>query len=830
MKAPIRWLSDYTTLPESIDELTYRLTMSGTEVDGITRRDESWSDIVIGLVARLERPEGSRTLNVATLAIGEKSVISVTAAPNIQVGQRVPVVLLGGTVPIGPDGRPFVLKPRPMMGITGEAMVLSERELGISEEHAGIMVLPQDASVGSPLSDLRGGVVLDIEVTANRPDEMSILGIAREVAASNGGDLREPDLTRPHSVRLDPSPAAPVEVLDPDLCPRYTALRVEGIRIRPSPEWITTRLEAAGVRVINNVVDVTNFVMLELGQPLHAFDFRDLAGGRIVVRRASPGETIITLDGTKRTLPPDTLVIADGEKPVAIAGIMGGEHSEVSDDTETILLESANFDRIGIRRSSRRLGLRTESSARFERGVPPELTEMAADRFLNLLASTVEGAIKASALVDVREAVEPLPSIELKTPEMERLLGVEVTQGHAVEALEQLGFAVEESDSLIWVTPPFWRRDVEGSADLAEEIARMIGYDRIPENLPGQDTPPVAAPPDMRRENAVSETLWGIGLSEAWTDTLTSREAMARMFAADSQHDDWAGIIVNAECLRLHQAQAAPMPLVNAPTEERSVLRLSLVPSLVDVLAANLKHTREHLAFFEIAPTFFPRPDDLPYERRTLAIAIAGDREPRTWTRPPCPYDFFDLKGMIAQALGRLGINEGGWSVLPAPTARRNPALHPGRSAVLSVGGTDAGYLGELHPLVAAAFEIEPPVRAYVAEMDLDALIARASSERSLTPVSRFPAVKRDVSVAFPIDVEAAEVRKTVIASGGDLLRHVRIVDVYRAENLGRDRKSIMLSLEFQSDSSTLTQEEASEIQDRIVAALERDLKGKLRT
>jgi phenylalanyl-tRNA synthetase beta chain len=828
----LSWLADYVDLPESLDDLVHRLTMSGTEVEDVVVVGESWQDVTVAEVLSLDRPEGSQHLSVARLSTGTSDLTAVTGAPNIEVGQKVPIVRLGGLIPHGPDGEPFVLQPREMMGITGEAMVLSERELGLSEEHSGILVLPSETTVGTPLTDVMGDSILDVDAKG-RTDELSVLGIAREIAAVTGVELRQPDSSQPQTVRIENVPSVAVEVLAPDLCPRYSALRVDGIHVSPSPSWLILRLESAGVRAINNVVDVTNFVMLETGQPLHAFDFNMIPEGRIIVRRSLPAETIMTLDGVERTLLPDTLVIADPEGPTGIGGIMGGGKSEVTDSTQSILIEAANFDRVNIRASARHLGLRTEASARFERGVPPELTAIAIARCVRLLAEGGQGIV-VHQLVDVRGDLPPLPSMTFTPADIERLLGIAVPREDILAALDRLGFDTQTSGDAMTVVAPYWRRDVEGTADIAEEVARMMGYDAIPETLPGQETQPAPLPPELAWENAVRETLWGISLTEAWTDTLTSPEALARLLpSGSSDAPDWSSVIANPAGLSRHGAGADVMMLVNAPTTQRCALRISLLPHLLDVAARNLKHTHERIAFFEAARTFFPRLDDLPYERRTLGIVLTEDREVRTWNRPAITFDFFDLKGIIVAVLNRLNLDDSGpdhgFQIVPPDAGQQRGHLHPGRQARIIVGGSDAGFLGELHPLVAERFDIESPIRAYVAELDLDVLFAHARRKITLLPVPRFPTVKRDISVSFPANMPASAVEILVRDSGGTMLRGSRIVDLYQGSELGPGRRSIALFLEFQSDTGTLTQEEASEVQDRIVRRLEEELDGQLR-
>ena len=844
MKIPLRWLADYVELPPSLDDLVERLTMSGTEVEDIIVQGEAWQDVIVATVKTVEIPPGSKHLSVVSLDLGSETVLAVTGAPNIASGQKVPVVKLGGTIPRGPDGEPFVLQPRPMMGITGEAMVLSERELGLSEEHSGILVLPDAAVPGQLLADILGEAVLDVDAKG-RTDESSVLGVAREVAAVSGAELRQPDTSQDDSVRVVDQPSATVEVLDADLCPRYSAVRIDGITVGPSPHWMSERLEAAGVRSISNIVDVTNFVMLELGQPLHAFDYATIPDGRIIVRRAQPGERIVTLDGSERELDTDMLLITETDGPIGIGGVMGGGKSEVSYSTTSVLLEAANFKRTNIRQTSRKLGLRTEASSRFERGVPPELTVIALARCLHLLSAIHDEPITVYRLTDVVATLPELPTIRFTSSETERLLGIHVDLDQSISILNRLGFTTHRESGAVRATPPYWRRDVEGVADIAEEIARMVGYQTIPETLPGQDTPPVPLPPELRWEGVVRQTLLGIGLSEAWTDTLTSVDALAQLLAAEATRTtavgegapdhtlNWAGIVANPEGVARHGASLEPMPLVNAPTVDRSCLRTSLVPSLIEVVTRNLKHIHERVAFFELARTFFPRPDDLPYERRTLAIALAGDRNPRSWNRPVSQYDFFDLKGIVVALLQRLGYSQSGsiqtFDIRMPADGGLHPALHPGRQAIVVTNGQRAGYLGELQPLVAELFGVELPLRAYVSEIDLDALFANASFQPTFKPVSRFPAVLRDISLTFPMSVAAAAVESLVRDAAGDLLRSWRIIDVYSGEHLASDLKSIALSLEFQSDNTTLTQDSVSEIQDNIVAQLERELGGVLR-
>ncbi len=840
MKVPLSWLSDYVDLPESIEDLAYRLIMTGTEVDSIVTPSKDWQDVFIARVTSLEKPKGSERVQKAMLDIGEHTIVAMTAAPNIAVGQRVPFVRVPGVVPRGPEGEPYVLQPKPMFGITGEAMILSERELGLSEAHAGILVLPEDAPLGKPLSLLMGQAVLDVAVQANRGDQMSLLGIAREVAAATNVALREPALDEPRNVQHVDEPSAQVEVMDFGLCQRYAALRISGVTVGDSPAWLSARVEAAGLRSINNIVDATNFVMLELGQPLHAFDYDRLAGGHIIVRQAYSDEHLETLDRVDRQIPEGALLITDEQGPVAIAGVMGGSETEVSGNTKTILLESATFSGPSIRRTSRTLGLRSEASARFERGVPPELADIALKRCLHLIASTNESQLEVASHVDAHRLLEGREVIQVPRSEFGRLLGIDVQLADAAETLTKLGFSVEIRNDAVLVRPPFWRPDVEGPADVAEEVARSIGYDRIPETLPIQQTEPVGLPSDLQHERVIRQTLRGLGLSETWNDTLTSPQALARLFGESLGNGgqqseaglDWNRVVANPNGVRENGADAHLLALVNPQTVDRSVLRLTLVPSLLDVIARNLKHTRSGLAFFELARTFFPKRDDLPYERRTLAMAVAGSRLPRSWKVEPRDYDFFDLKGILSQVLQTFRIEAGkssGWRVEPFPEGKQHPALHPGRSGEIHLRDSVIGFLGELHPTVAEGFEISAPIRALVAELDLDSVVLRAGPQPSFRPIARYPVVRRDISMIFPEDLEAERIEVAVREVGGELLKDMRIVDVFHGGALEPGKKSIAMSIEFQSDSATLTQSEISALQDAIINALEQTFGGELR-
>jgi phenylalanyl-tRNA synthetase beta chain len=832
MKVPISWLADYVALEMPVEELAYRLTMAGLKVEAIHRIGETWTDVVIGEVLEIEsHPSSRKPLWVTRTDLGGGRVETiVTGAPNVRLGDKIPVIPVGGVVPHGPEGEAFVIEPRPMAGITSHGMLASARELGISDEHEGIYILPPEAPVGAPLRSFLGDDVLEIETNPNRPDTMSIIGVAREVAAITEQQLTLPDpgaITGP--VEWLEEPSIPVDVESPESCPRYSALRIDGVSVGPSPAWMQQRLQAAGTRAINLLVDISNYVMLEYGQPTHAFDASDLEGGCIVVRHARPNETLRTLDGVERELSPEDLVIADGQRAVGIAGVMGGENSEIGDGTHSIVLESANFSPTSVRRTAKRLDLRTEASSRFERDLPPEQTVLAIQRYLQLLAQLVRGPLRVFEVSDVWVGAPTPRLVVMPMRDVHRLLGIPVTVEDASDILSRLGFDVTVERDAISAVVPFWRRaDIALSADLVEEVARIIGFDAVPSTLPLNTVPPPAPVPALQYDRDVRENLRSFGVSELVTHSLTSPPSMGRLFQADHDGhagpmDRWAQIVVNPAGVYAAEAETLPVSLLNPPNRDRSILRMTLLPSLLDEVARNLRHADERVAFFEIGRTYFRRPAQLPYERRSLGIALSGRRTAGSWQDPaPAAYSFYDVKGMLVALLNALQV--GGWEV----SAVAHPYLHPGRGAALHLRGREVALFGELHPLVGERFEIQGwPVQ--VAEIDLDSIYAEASRTHLFRPIPRHPAARRDVAVVVPLETAAESVLRTVRQAGGSLVERASIFDVYAGEPLPPGSKSIAVALEFRAPGQTLTQEEVADSMEKIVSSVERDLNATIR-
>jgi phenylalanyl-tRNA synthetase beta chain len=695
-------------------------------------------------------------------------------------------------------------------GEISEGMMCSETELKLSEESAGILILPADAPVGKPLADYlgRNDTILEIDLTPNRPDCLSHVGVAREVATLTGSSLRIPDT----GVTEAGKPAASitsVKIEDPDRCPRYAARVIQGVRIGPSPPWLRSRLEKVGVRPINNVVDVTNYVLFEVGQPLHAFDLAKLREQRIVVRRARPGEELVTLDGEARKLDPDDLAICDAEQPVALAGVMGGEGTEVSDRTTDILLESAYFSPPGIRRTSKRHSLKTESSHRFERGCDPEMVVRAADRAAGLLAELAGGQV-ASGVLDIYPAPVRAPEIRLSPARANRLLGLDLTQGAMAEFLKRLGMEVDASKGEIRVRAPSWRPDLLLEVDLVEEIARLHGYDRIPTTLPAAPIEPSQQPPDRRVEKVSREVYTAFGFHEAITYRFVAAEWSDRLR------------------LGAEDARRRLVRLQNPLREDQAVMRTSLLPGLLAAAGYNLRRDHANVRLFEVGKVFFDRAaDDLPEEREAVAALVLGEGRPGYWGKG-VDADFYHAKGVVQALLDRLLIRDARFVSEGA-----SPCLHPGVSARVIWEKTLLGELGRIHPEVASALEL--PENLYLMDFDVGEL--RRSAEGQVVtfrPLPRFPAVRRDIAVVVDEGVEAGAlvdgIRSIPDEEFQAALQEVRVFDVYRGKGVPAGKKSVALRLFYRAEERTLTDGEVGTFQDRVTSRLATELGAELRT
>ncbi len=809
MRIPLNWLRSYVDPGLSAAEVAERLDMTGTEVERIERLGVGSTDkFVVGRVLKAERHPDADRLSVCQVDDGSGHPRTIVCgAPNVATGQTVAVALPGAVMP---DGTP--LGEASLRGVSSSGMILAEDELGIGEDHGGIMVLPDDLPAGAPLQEHLPitDEVLELEITPNRPDCLAVYGIARELHAATGTalaeDPTESDAQSTGGDRVEDHAA--VEVADPEICLRFTARVFEDVKVGPSPAWLRQRLAAAGQRAISNVVDITNYVMLTCGQPLHAFDLDEVRGRRIVVRRAAPGERMVTLDDVERTFDCDAVLVCDAEGPSGIAGIMGGQISEVSDLTTRVLMEAATWVGPNILRSSKRLGLRTEASARFEKQLHPELA-MAGQRLAAKLMIELCGARMVPGTIDAYPALARPRVIDLRVERLEGLLGQAIDAGEITQILRRLGFAVEaRAPAVLGVPVPYWRDvDVQREADLIEEVARIHGLERLPITLPS-------------RRRAVGRLTHGQRLRRRLEDSLRDRGA----------HEIVSWSFISPEALdRLRVGDMPSLRIENPLSEDGSVMRPLLLPGLLDAARHNAAHGAAALALFESAHVYRPgesleAPEGSPRgrtpadERHHLG-ALLTEAAPGTWRRERVPADFFAAKALAGAVLGAAGLEH---AVEPATL----PFLHPGRSAsVRLAGGAEAGWVGELHPLVAQAWDLEA---AAAFELDADALAGEAAAVTVFEDLTSYPSVLQDIAVVSPAEVSAAQLEAAVRRGGGDLLHSARVFDVYAGEQVGAGNRSLALRLEFRAADRTLTDEEVARSRHAIEAALA-EIGGRLR-
>lgn len=801
MYVSLKWLTEYVPITLPPRELAERLSIAGAKVERIISHGEEWDGIRVAHVLNVEPHPNADRLRLVTVDLGEDEKPRVVCgAPNVAEGLKVAFAATGTRLRDGHTGEWTVLKAAKIRGVESAGMVCSERELGLSDQHEGILELPEDAPMGQALRDYYGDTLLELEVTPNRPDHMSMLGIAWEVAAQTHVKVKEPERIYTEAGTQTAAQKTSVTIEAPDLCPRYLAGIIERVKVGPSPQWMQERLTAAGMRPINNVVDITNYVMLEMGQPLHAFDLRRLGGGRIVVRRAQDGERIKTIDDVDRVLTPDMLVIADAKQPIAVAGVMGGADSEVGEGTTTILLEAANFDPVSVRRTSAALGLRTEASIRFEKGLHPELAAAAARRAMSLLVAHTGGRA-VRGLVDAYPVKRPDTRVVVTRRRIEQMLGLDLSTGAVRTALTELGFGSR------WVPPdryvvrvPYWRTDIAMADDVIEELARVIGYDKL-ESLPLAGSMPAPRPDPVRelREH-LRDAATAAGLQEIITYPLTSPETLLQ--------------VAPPEFLEVHP----PMRLENPMNQEQAVMRTSLRASVLQAVASNLRRERGTVALFEVARVFLTAPDDLPDEREVLVGAVAGVRLGRWGEVTEDPIDFYDAKGMVEETLERTGADV-------VFEAGEDFGLLRGRTAQITADKERAGVLGQVHPRIAAQFEIETPV--YLFELDLGRLLAGVRERVRHQAQSRFPAVIQDIALLLESSVPADRVTRAI--AGSSLVSNVMLFDVYEGAPLPEGKRSLAYQVHFQALDRTLTDQEVADARKRLVRRLEHEFGAELR-
>ena len=821
MRVPLSWLKEYVVLPDCpLRELADRLMWAGLEAETIERVGENWTrdKIFIGQVVSVRPHPQADRLVLVTVDYGHGEPMEVvTGAPNLHVGdagQKVVFAIEGARLidPYADTLRYQTLKRTKIRGVSSTGMVCSEKELGISEEHTGIIILPDDAPVGQPLAEYWGDIILDLDLKPNLARCLCMTGVAREVSALLRTELKLPTPTVKAEGELIEGQIE-IEIKDPDLCSRYSAALITNVRIGPSPQWMQRRLTLAGMRPINNIVDITNYVMLEWGQPLHAFDYRRLRARRpggppvIIVRRAAEGEKMMTLDGVERAFTGDMLLITDGGGPVAVAGVMGGQEPEVAEDTVDILLESANFNNISIRHTSGVLKMPSEAALRFGRGVDPELTVVALRRASELMRELAGGTV-AQGFADAYPVVRVPPIIDLKVSEVKRWLGIGLTAAEVARMLTSLGFSCEVvagEPPIVRTTVPSFRLDVTIAADLLEEIARVYGYDRLPMTLMAEEIPTPQGNANLEMEERVRDILVGCGLTETIAYSLTNLESVAKLNVERSMPDP-----------------EIYLKVTNPLTREREYLRQTLMNTTLETLASNLRFV-ERVAIFDLAPLYLPKEGQaLPEEPRYLSIALSGPREARSWLiGQGSQFDFYDLKWIVETLCARLGVEA-------TFTQTECPTLQPGRAASLVVAGEAIGVLGEVHPLVRENYDL-PEQCVCLLELNLEKLLAASRPVAQVKPVSRMPVVKEDLAIVVDEELPCDRLLAAIREAGGALLADVVLFDVYSGEQVGAGKRSLAFSLTFQAPDKTLTSEETAKQRERIVKRLTQEFGAQIR-
>jgi phenylalanyl-tRNA synthetase beta chain len=809
VRVPLSWLREHVDVTTDVDELSALLTNLGLEVEAVLRPSGGVRGVVVAEVAAVSKIAGSDKLHLVEAFDGATTHTIVCGASNYAPGDRVAAALPGSTLP-GPDpDTPLEVGRKTLFGHISNGMLASPRELGVGDDHRGIWLLDEDMPLGADVAELLDldDPVLDVKVNPDRGYALSILGVARDVAAATGAALRLPEPTPATG-----DPGVPVTIADPSRCLRFDARRITGVRLGPSPARVQRRLAAAGMRPISNVVDATNYAMLETGHPVHAYDVALLAGPRIDVRDAAPGETVVTLDGTRRPLDPDDLVIADADGPVGLAGVMGGDRTEVSDATTDLLVEVASFDPVAVLRTARRHKLFTEASTRFEKTVPAHTVPLGATRAAALITELAGGRMAGGS--DTYPVPVERPVIRLSPARARSWLGLGFAAERQQALLEAIGCAVEAAGDVLAVTPPAYRPDLRLPADLYEELARLEGYESVPERVPSTGRSGGRSP-EHEAVRAIRRALAGGG----WT------EVLAFPFVAA---DDVERLGVAAD-----DPRRRPVPLVNPLSGEEAVLRTTLLPGLLKILRRNANRQVADVAVFEVGHVFLPPTADepgaaggpgdvlLPAEPQLLGVAACGAFEPVRHDRPARGVDLYDLLGALDLARRAVG--------LPpfVATATDEAPFHPGRAARLSLEGVDVGVVGELHPRVVAAWEL--PDRSLAGEVRLDRIVAGGIRVAAGTAPSTLPGLRFDVAVVVDDTVPAAEVEAAVRAGAGDRLTSCRLFDVFAGSQLGQGKRSLAYALVLDDTGRQLTDADEAAAIDAVEAAVAERVGGRLR-
>ena len=811
LRVPYSWLREYAPVTAPVDEVAQRLHMAGMEVDRVERVGGTWGDkIRVARIAKLEKHPNADKLQLATVEFGAGATKTVvTGATNIAAGDVVPYGELGAEYVDGHTGERVVMKPKNMRGITSEGMILSAKELGLGEDHDGIMQLAKSLVIGSVLQDAIGDAVIVMEIAPNRPDALAIAGIAREVSALFKVPLREPEGDELRG-KLDPSRLT-VRIEDDRACPRFAAAYLECISIGPSPSWMQERLVAAGMRPINNIVDITNYVMLETGQPLHAYDATMLKGRTLVARKAKPGETLRTLDGKDRALRTEDLVIADGERALGIAGVMGGEDSEIRGSTSTVALEAASFESLGIRRAADAHGLQGSSGSaaarRFGLALSPALVPLALARAVRLMREHASGRLVGAT--DVYPHPRERAHVRLRGSDVPRVLGAQIASAESADALRRLGFDVQVADDTLDTYAPAVRTDIGIAEDIVEEVARVVGYERIPTRLPSGPIPAHERHPLETFRERVRDVLAGFGLQDTISYAAIDPAWLTRLTADGSP------------------LAPEPLRITNPTTIALSVMRPTLRASLLDTASRNLRH-RAGVAFFEISPVYIPRKGELPEERWTVGIVLAGQAEPvregETWLGRERAYDLHDLRGVS------IGLRDAvGAKTVRGDLSRGAPGLHPGRSLRIEHAGRVVAVGGQLDPRVAAMWEL-PEHATFIAEFELAHLLSEAPARPSATMPSRYPSAIRELAIVVDEARPYSEVEEAIVEAAKGVVESVALRDLYRGPQIAQGKKSFAVRIVLRSATGTLSEDDVEKAMRRVQGRLERGLGAALRS
>ncbi|MFC1900637.1 phenylalanine--tRNA ligase subunit beta [Chloroflexota bacterium] len=801
MKVSLNWIKDFVDIAEPLNVIADKLTMAGLEVNDIEVIGSGWDNVVVGQITAVNPHPNADRLSLPTVDLGTEQTSVVCGAPNLKVGDKVPFARVGATL-LDPDtGKMATLKPAKIRGVESKGMVCSEKELGLSDRHLGILILGEDAPIGTPLADYLGDTVLNIEITPNRPDCLSVIGIAREIAALTRQSIHIPEIVYEDTgASIDDQVS--IDINAPDLCPRYSASLIKNVKIGDSPAWMQQRLLACGMRPISNIVDVTNYVMLEYGQPLHSFDFEKLRGNKIIVRRASDYEPVTTLDDNEKELNSSMLVIADVMGAIAVAGVMGGANTEVTEDTTTILLEAASFNPRSIHYTGRTLNLPSEACMRFERGISAGITISALKRATQLIAQLGDGEI-AKGIVDMYPGEQKPELIKISTGEVKRYLGIEYSIDRITDALTSLGFDCKKSERADEITAvaPYWRSDIRWTVDLIEEVARILDYNNIPTTMISEPIPSENPDPEISLKRKVRYTLTGYGFQELVTYTLTSLDMLGKLSTEP------------------YPVDPPPLALFNPSSIEQEYLRCSLRVNLLSAVSSNRRYEDGGIRIYELGKVYIPRDDDLPDEHDELCGLISGPWTDKSWLTGEEAPDFYTAKGVIEGLLGRLGI-------IASYEGCSDHGLHSSKQAAIVVNGDIVGVIGEVHPKVRENFEISEEV--YLFELDMKALLQHAAVARMYKPVYRFPPMVMDFALVTDIGITHKQILN--IIESYSLVTDVAIFDVYSGEQVTPGKKSLAYRVTFQSPDHTLTEKEVNKVEKQILERLSKELGAILRS